>query len=93
MSYTKPQEVVSPKRHWRTGEVLYDGGEGQFSVAEGQWENDDGRWGDALGIRWNGKAGAEVGNPQSRGRPTWFVLPPEIENAVRQAIVGLNDEG
>ncbi len=29
----------------------------------------------AVGIRWNGKLGEGVGSPQSRGLPTWFILP------------------
>ena len=93
MSYIEPRDVKSPKGRWATNKVLYDGGEGQFSVAEGQWEDDDGRRGAALGIRWNGKTGKEVGNPQAYGNPTWFIVPKEIENTVRQAIVGLKTEG
>lgn len=89
MSYVRPQDVQSPRRHWRTGKVLYDGGEGGFSVTEGQWENEEGRWEDRVGIRWNGKAGSEIGNPQSRGQPTWFVLPPDLERAVRKSVEAL----
>ena len=92
MSYVKPGDVDSPKNRWRLRRVLYDGGERQWSAAEGQWE-DDGLWGDALAIRWNGSTGAEIGNPQSRGLATWFIIPAALENAVRSAITNLPAPG
>ena len=89
MSYVRPQDVRSPRRHWKAGKVLYDGGEGGFSVTEGQWKNEEGRREDRVGIRWNGKAGSKIGNPQSSGHPTWFVLPPDLERAVRESVEAL----
>ena len=83
--YIRPEDVRSPKRHWRLIRVLHDGGPGQWSVAEGQWDNGD-RWDTVLAIRWNGATGAEIGNPQSRGLPTWFILPEELEASVRRAL-------
>ena len=82
----EPEKVISPKKHWRLGEVIYKG-EG-WSVAEGQWEH-EGHWDDTLAIRWNGGEG-ELGNPQSRGLPTWFILPDELEGAVREGIAKLS---
>lgn len=29
------------------------------------------------------RRGARIGNPQSRGVPTWFVIPKELETAIR----------
>jgi len=36
-----------------------------------------------VGIRWNGSEdGPGIGNPQSRGNATWFILPEELAQAV-----------
>ena len=85
MSYVRPQNVDSPKNRWRLRQVLHDGGEGGWSAAEGQWDN-GGLWRDVLAVRWNGSEGAEIGNPQSRGVATWFIVPDELETVLRQAI-------
>lgn len=90
MSYVKPEEVTSPRSYWRLLRVLYDGGDsGQsdsgWSAAEGQWEN-NGVWENRLAIRWNGTTGAAIGNPQSRGLPTWFLVPEELAGPLRKAI-------
>ena len=84
----KPQNADSPKRYWRLHGVLHDSGAGGWSAAEGQWE-DDGVWNKVLAIRWNGSSHAEIGNPQSRGCATWFIVPDELENAIRAAIASL----
>jgi len=88
MSYVKPTAVDSPKNRWRLGQVLHDGGRGEWSVAEGQWDS-QGRWGDVLAIRWNGTDEAPIGNPQSRGLATWFIVPDELEPVIRQKIAEL----
>jgi hypothetical protein len=50
------------------------------------WEEED-----RIGIRWNGSDDdTGIGNPQSRGNATWFLLPPELENAVLDCIEGLS---
>ena len=90
MSYIRPGEVESPKSRWRLHLVLYDGGEDNWSAAEGQWEH-DGRWDTVLAIRWNGKDGDRLGNPQSRGRPIWFIVPEELEPAIRAVISNRRD--
>jgi hypothetical protein len=49
-----------------------------------------------IGIRWNGREEQpEIGNPQSRGKPTWFVVPRELENLVREEAehLGNSQEG
>ena len=88
MSYVKPEDVHSPKNRWRLRKIVHDSGEGGWSAAEGQWD-DDGLWSEVLAIRWNGIKGAEIGNPQSRGLATWFIVPSELEGAVRTAITNL----
>ena len=85
----KPELVISPKGRWRLGEVIYR--DEEWSVAEGQWDGGpNGRWHDVLAIRWNGKEG-ELGNPQSRGLPTWFILPDTLQAAIRNEIAKLNE--
>jgi hypothetical protein len=43
------------------------------------------RWdgAEALGVRWNGSPDNLLGNPQSRGIPTWYILPDEIAAPLR----------
>ena len=88
MSYVKPEDVHSPKNRWRLRKVVHDSGEGGWSAAEGQWDN-SGLWSDVLAVRWNGGAGAEIGNPQSRGLATWFILPCELDGVFRETIANL----
>ena len=85
ISYVKAQDDNSPRNRWRLHRVLHDGGEGGWSAAEGQWDN-EGLWREVLAVRWNGSSGCEIGNPQSRGLPTWFILPDEMEQMVRESI-------
>ena len=85
MGYFKPDTVRSPKTHWElhniqysAGEgVLYDGGEGQDALAIGRWDGKP-----CLAIRWNGQGASPVGSPQSRGLPTWFILPEWMYDAL-----------
>jgi len=70
--YIKPSDVHAPKRHWSLIQVLFDGGEGQSSLAIGRWDNRP-----VLAMRWNGTKDNPLGNPQSRGLPTWFVVPDQ----------------
>lgn len=87
-TYTKPQDVSSPRNRWLLSRVLHDGGESNWSAAEGQWL-DDGPWSEVLAIRWNGNADAPIGNPQSTGHATWFIVPSALEGSVREAIARL----
>lgn len=69
--YISPTAVTSPKRYWSLIAVLDDQGPGNIAVAIGRWENEP-----YLGMRWNGdNENNPIGNPQSRGLPTWFILP------------------
>ena len=76
-SYIPPSEVISPKRQWTMVSVLYDWGENMAAVAVGRWE---GRA--VLVLRWNGNDANPIGNPQSRGLPTWFVVPDEFRDSI-----------
>jgi hypothetical protein len=71
-TYIKPFDVHAPKRFWSLVEVLFDGGEGESSLAIGRWENKP-----VLAMRWNGDKESPLGNPQSRGLPTWFIVPEQ----------------
>lgn len=71
MAYQNPRHVDSPRTRWRLIDVLYNGGDGDAALAIGDWDGER-----ALAVRWNGSSGdSGVGNPQSRGIPTWFILP------------------
>ena len=65
-----PFTVKSPKAHWTLIDVIMTNDE--WSLALGEW---DGRR--RLACRWNGKDD-ELGNPMSRGVPTWFVMPDDF---------------
>ena len=91
MAYNKPQDVLSPKKQIKSVKVIHDDGEGSWSMAELEWIHHDqnGVWTDTcLGFRWNGWGDKPLGNPQSRGQSTWFLLPGEmpehIFNRLRQ---------
>lgn len=75
--YVLPVEVTSPRRQWTLGHVIYERGAGEAAVATGLWENKP-----VLAMRWNGTDENPIGNPQSRGLPTWFILPDEFREPV-----------
>lgn len=75
--YITPSEVVSPKRQWSLRSVLYDRGPKAAAVAMGAWDGKP-----VLAMRWNGDDENPIGNPQSRGLATWFVVPDEFREAV-----------
>ena len=85
MSFTDPNNVTSPKNRWRLCSVLYNSPDGYWSVAEGQWKN-DGKWEDVLAIRWNGDKNSKIGQPQSHGRPIWFIVPDELSGVLREVV-------
>ena len=85
-SYKNPKFINSPKGMVEVVEVIYDGKDDPaYSLAIIKWENIY-----KLGIRWNiaysewddyrKQNGQDecIGNPQSRGIPTWFVLPDDM---------------
>jgi hypothetical protein len=90
MGYQNPRQVKSPKGAVTHLRVIYDGGEqtaafGEWdgwSVAELEWYEEP-----VMACRWNGSTTnddvSEIGNPQSRGNPTWFILPRPLQDAIR----------
>jgi len=84
--YIDPNTVVSPKGSWKLKRVLYNSAQvsqqGGWSVAEGEWDGNP-----CVGVRWNGSANEDgVGNPQSRGHATWFIVPEGLEDAVLREV-------
>jgi hypothetical protein len=80
--YITPDKVTSPRRSWSLTHVLEDGAKAdsygnRLAIAIGKWEGSP-----ALGMRWNGSKGKPIGTPQSRGLPTWFIIPRRLEDAV-----------
>ena len=89
MAYVDPITVVSPRNRLRSVDVLYDSdpGRGGWSVALLDFDGDE-----CIGIRWNGSQDEPgIGNPQSRARPTWFVVPEELAAVVRERTEQLAD--
>ena len=77
LNYMKPEMVRSPKGRLTGLNVLADKGEGSWSLAEVIWDGEK-----ALGVRWNGsfdEKNHNIGTPQSRGLPMWFILPDDNE--------------
>ncbi len=81
MPYIKPGDVISPKAHWSLIDVLLDRGEGNCAYALGLWDGER-----RIGFRWNGTADNELGNPQSRGLPTWTMLDTEIHQQISEQL-------
>jgi hypothetical protein len=84
MSYIDPNTVISPKDSWKLKSVIFNSrpGQGGWSAAEGEWEGSP-----CLGIRWNGSSADKgVGNPQSRGHATWFIIPEGLDDVIRREI-------
>jgi hypothetical protein len=89
MAYISPETVQSPKGRVADIDVLYDKGPSpqSWSIAKLKWDGMD-----AVGIRWNGDSDHLVGTPQSRGKATWFIVPPEIVDTVVRAAAALKEE-
>jgi hypothetical protein len=81
MTYVKPGEVLSPRKHvGGVVEVIHDPGDGRMSVARIIWDD-----GEVIATRWNGDSERPLGNPVSRGQPTWFVVADYAAASVEQA--------
>lgn len=85
MAYIDPEMVLAPKGRVENLDVVFDGGEHSYSVARMNWDKNP-----ALGVRWNGGEGEGLGNPQSRGIATWFILPKDIADLVENNLNNLN---
>ena len=77
VAYVLPADVVSPKAHWSLIDVLLDRGESNCAYALGVWDGVR-----RIGFRWNGSDANPIGNPQSRGLPTWTMLDEEIHEQI-----------
>ena len=88
MTYIQPQTVWAPRASVRAVETIYNEGSGKWSVARVNWEDED-----RIGIRWNGGDGPGVGNPQSRGRATWFIVPEPLQQVVLEKVEELSISG
>ncbi len=81
MAYIEPATVWAPRASIRSVDILYNSGSGGWSIAKIDWESKE-----TLGIRWNGGDGPGLGNPQSRGNATWFILPEQLHDAILSRI-------
>ena len=89
MAYVEPSTVLAPKASVRSVEILHSTGSGGWSVARVGWEGSQ-----RVGIRWNGaKGGPGIGNPQSRGNATWFLLPEDLQGVILERVEELNMSG
>jgi len=76
----RPETVYSPKDRIEPNSlvILYTKeGNSSFSIASLNWKSEG--WNEykqRIAIRWNSETG--IGQPQSCGYPTWFILPTEI---------------
>lgn len=89
-----PLSVLSPKKNVKNVTLLYNGGPlpGGYSIAKLQWNGKD-----VIGVRWyisenevhytDKISGKKVclGEPNSRGYSTWFILP---DNLISKLLTG-----
>ncbi len=93
MPYIDPADVRAPRKNWTLLTVEFSTGRGDgtqpgWSVATGLWDDHP-----ATGVRWNGQDDETgAGNPQSRGHPTWFILPDELVEPVMAKVAKLKEE-
>ena len=96
MAYVKPGDVHAPKQHWQLFHVLFDGGAEDnpkalenttVSLAIGRWDDHP-----VLAMRWNGTSDNPIGHPQSRGLPTWFILPDQHVQSILSAFAFSNSK-
>jgi hypothetical protein len=84
---TDPINVNHPRFPIAQHNVIYD--DGEFAVAFSIWDNSD----PGVGMRWNhsqGGGGSGIGFPNSRSRPSWFIVPDAIAIAVLQGMLAMN---
>lgn len=82
MNFTDPHNVITPKSRLSDLDVVYsDSREGGWSAARLRWDGQS-----TLGLRWNGDSENPIGSPQSRGHPTWFIVPEQLQGAIEQVL-------
>ena len=77
MSYIQPGVVVSPTARLQLVRVIIDRGPEGVAYGLANWDRTA-----CIVFRWNGSDDRPIGNPQSRGLPTWVVLDKELYVAV-----------
>jgi len=86
MHYIQPELVISPKGMVSDLNILINTGEEGWALARLKWDGDP-----SIAIRWNGGSKDNrfpgIGNPQSRGVPTWFILPSEIGEVIVEKMI------
>src|SRR5208282_2539053 len=71
MAYIEPATVWAPRASIRSVQILYNSRPG----GPGGWS--------VASIDWEGSG---IGNPQSRGNATWFILPDELQEVILNKI-------
>lgn len=90
--YITPDKVTSPRQRWTLIRVLEYGdkedshGE-RVAISIGKWDDEP-----VLGMRWNGWKDSPIGSPQSRGLPTWFIIPTRLQDAVIKTLSADNQK-
>ena len=83
MPFLQPEKVHSPRARWKLHRAFHSEGPGKIALAWGHW---DGR--EVIAARWNGSedSGKSLGNPQSSGHATWFIIPDWMAASVLRAV-------
>ena len=71
--YIHPEDVISPKNRWTFIATLDGAKENECALVIGKWVTKI-----VLAMRWNGDKDNPLGNPQSRGLSTWFIVPEKF---------------
>jgi hypothetical protein len=83
MGYITPGLVQSPRGRISDLTIIHDDGETSWSLAKMTWDGKENRY----AMRWNGSDDDHgIGNPQSRGVPTWFILPDNIGALIEKSL-------
>ena len=73
--YIIPEDVLSPRDKVKNLEIIIKNDKEDYSIALLEYNGTE-----CVGVRWNttNEEKDNIGTPQSRGIPTWFILPKEI---------------
>ena len=73
--YIRPEDVLSPRDKVKNLEIIINNDKEDYSIALLEYNGTE-----CVGVRWNttNEKKDNIGTPQSRGIPTWFILPKEI---------------
>ena len=73
--YIRPEDVLSPRDKVKNLEILIKNDKEDYSIALLEYDGTE-----CVGVRWNttNEEKDNIGTPQSRGIPTWFILPKEV---------------